>query len=94
MRRQFYVYIMADTRCRMLYVAATSELKKRALEHKVGISPGPTQNYQLSKLLYYEIWDTAEAATARAQQFKRWHREWKLNLIREINPRLGDLPME
>jgi len=30
-------------------------------------------------------------AISREKQLKRWHREWKFNLIRENNPNLLDL---
>lgn len=48
-------------------------------------------NIKADCLIYYEIWDTAEQAIAREKQLKNWHREWKLNLIKELNPDLKDL---
>lgn len=93
MKRQFFVYIMADDNHKMLYIAVASDLNKRVRQHKAGNFSALGFDYELKKLLYYEIWDTAEAASRRAQQLKRWHRQWKLNLIEEINPELEDLPM-
>jgi putative endonuclease len=31
------------------------------------------------------------AALEREKQLKRWHREWKMNLIKEGNPEFKDL---
>jgi putative endonuclease len=92
-QQKFYVYIMATAGHKVLYIDVTSDLVQRVAQHKTGTFGGFTQNYSLHTLLYYEIWDSSEAATQRAQQLKRWHRQWKLNLIRELNPTLEDLPM-
>ena len=30
-------------------------------------------------------------AIAREKQMKKWNREWKMNLIRQLNPNLNDI---
>ena len=30
----------------------------------------------------------------REKQLKRWHRDWKINLIKEINPEFKDLSLD
>jgi putative endonuclease len=42
-------------------------------------------------LLYFEEIQSIQLAIAREKQLKRWHREWKINLIKTINPELKDL---
>jgi putative endonuclease len=42
-------------------------------------------------LLYYEEGQSIEDAIAREKQLRRWHREWKWNLIKSMNPELDDL---
>lgn len=88
--RNFYVYILTNYHDTVLYIGVTSDLTTRLDNHKATTN-GFSNRYKLSKLIYYEIWDTAEAAIAREKQLKRWHREWKFNLIKELNPNLQDL---
>ncbi len=55
---------------------------------------GFTKQYNIKKLLHYELCDTAEQAIAREKQLKNWHRDWKFNLIRSSNPTMRDLYLE
>ena len=87
---QYYVYILANERP-TIYIGITNDLLTRAYEHKSGEIEGFTEKYKLHKLVYYEITNSVEAAIAREKQLKNWHREWKLNLIRQSNPELRDL---
>jgi len=34
------------------------------------------------------------AAIEREKQLKRWHRDWKVNLIKSVNPEMHDLSEE
>ena len=77
-----------------LYIGVTSDLKRRVYEHKKGLIRGFTKKYKLNKLLYYEVFDTTKTAFKREKQLKNWHREWKLNLIKSINPTFKDLDPE
>ena len=45
-------------------------------------------------LVYYETVDSIESAIKREKQLKNWHREWKINLIKEKNPDFRDLPLD
>ena len=42
-------------------------------------------------LVYYEIHATMPDAILREKQMKRWNREWKINLIQQMNPQWRDL---
>jgi len=42
-------------------------------------------------LVYYELTESIETALNREKQLKRWHRQWKINLIKEFNPEFKDL---
>jgi putative endonuclease len=37
------------------------------------------------------MFEDMEHAIAREKQLKRWHRQWKINLIESENPRWDDL---
>ena len=52
---------------------------------------GFTKKYNLTKLVYYEIFTDIQEAIKREKQLKHWNRAWKLTLIRQMNPRFEDL---
>jgi len=74
-----------------IYIGVTDDLSRRLYEHKKHLVEGFTAKYNVTKLVYYEITNDVNSAIAREKQLKNWHREWKLNLIREKNPYLKDL---
>ena len=87
----FYAYIMASKRNGTLYVGSTSDLIKRVWEHKNKLTPGFTAKYNVHILVYYETHETYVEAARREKRFKNWCRQWKLNLIENLNPEWGDL---
>lgn len=89
--KSFYTYIMASGRNGTLYVGSTSDLIKRAWEHKNKVIPGFTARYNVHILVYYEVHETYVEAARREKRFKNWGRQWKLNLIEELNPEWRDL---
>ena len=76
------------------YIGVTSNLQKRIWEHKNKVVEGFTKKYNINKLVYYEITDSIESAIIREKQLKNWHREWKLNLIKDNNPEFKDLSLD
>ena len=89
--RLFYVYIMASGRNGTLYVGSTSDLIKRAWEHKNKVIPGFTARYNVHILVYYEVHETYVEAARREKRYKNWCRQWKLNLIEALNAEWRDL---
>ena len=53
--------------------------------------PGFTQKHGLTKLVYYEAFDTREAAKQRERRLKSWLRRWKIEAIDRTNPHWRDL---
>jgi len=86
-----YVYILASKRNGTLYIGVTSNLSKRITEHKNDLVPGFTQKYKVHRLVYYETHDNINQASTREKQMKKWKRQWKINLIEDINPEWNDL---
>ncbi len=76
------------------YIGVTGNLQKRVWEHKNKAAKGFTKKYNVDRLVYYELTDSVETALNREKQLKRWHRDWKINLIREMNPEFKDLSMD
>lgn len=85
------VYMMASKRKGTLYTGVTSDLPRRAYEHREGLAPGFTRTYACKMLVWYEAHDTALAAIQREKTIKHYVRQWKLNLIEELNPNWDDL---
>ena len=88
------VYIMTNYSEKSLYIGVTSNLQKRVWEHKNKVVEGFTEKYNVNKLVYYELTDSIESAINREKQLKRWHRQWKINLIKEMNPDFKDLSLD
>ena len=75
------------------YIGVTGNLQKRVWEHKNKVVDGFTKKYNVDRLVYYELTDSVDAALNREKQLKRWHRECKINLIKEMNPEFKDLSL-
>ncbi len=90
--KSFCVYIMASQRNGTLYVGSTSDLIKRVWEHKTKAIPTSfTAQYNVHMLVYYELHESYVEAARREHRFKNWCRQWKLNLIENLNPKWSDL---
>ncbi len=73
------------------YIGVTADLAKRVIQHKSGKGSEFTGTNKLTDLLYYERIGDIEQAIKREKQLKRWHRGWKINLIKSVNPEMKDL---
>ncbi|MDM7947914.1 MAG: GIY-YIG nuclease family protein [Oceanibaculum nanhaiense] len=87
----FFVYILASGERGTLYIGVTNDIARRVHEHKAGAADGFTKRHGVSRLVYYELFDTAVDAIQREKALKRWRRDWKLNLIDHTNPDWRDL---
>ncbi len=74
-----------------LYIGITSNLHKRAFEHKFHRIEGFTDQYDVERLLYCELSDDVHKAIAREKQLKGWRRSKKVALIASVNPHWLDL---
>ncbi len=91
MLKNGYVYTMSNKNKTTFYIGVTSNLSKRVSEHKNGTGSLFTKKYNLVELVYFELIPDIEKAIEREKQLKRWHRDWKINLIKTINPEMQDL---
>jgi putative endonuclease len=66
-------------------------LQKRIYEHKNKLVKGFTSKYNITKLVYYEIFDNIEEAICREKQIKSGSRKKKMELIKNTNPDFVDL---
>jgi putative endonuclease len=86
-----YTYILTNKYRTTFYIGVTANLSKRLYEHIEGSGSIFTNKYNIKDLIYYEEFTDINEAIAREKQLKNWHKEWKLNLIRESNPTLKTL---
>jgi len=93
MRRdyRFCVYMMQSSSRRALYIGMTNNLHRRVFEHKMHRMEGFTDDYNATRLVYWESFDDVHKAIAREKQLKNWRREKKLWLIARFNPGWKDL---
>ena len=85
------VYIMASKRNGTLYVGVTSDLVRRAHEHRTGAVPGFTSRYGCKLLVWYERYEDMGNAIQREKQIKAGPRRKKLALIEAANSGWRDL---
>ena len=91
MPKQPAVYILASKRNGTIYIGVTSDLKKRAWEHKNDQVDGFSKKYAVHHLVYYELHENMVSAITREKQMKKWNRAWKLELIEKQNLDWKDL---
>ena len=89
--RQPCAYILASGQYGTLYIGVTSNLLARLYQHRSGAVPGFTSRYGVFRLVRFEMFEDMPTAIAREKQLKRWHRDWKINLIEQDNPQWIDL---
>ena len=94
MQKQYYVYIMTNVNRSVLYVGITNNLGRRTYEHKEKVNKGFTLRYNLTMLVYYEVYDDVHAAINREKQLKSGSRQKKPDLINSFNPEWRDLSEE
>ena len=92
--RKGFVYIMSNKNRTTFYIGVTNAIKRRVLEHKTGKGSAFCKKYNLVDLVYYEIIEGLDECIQREKQLKNWHRDWKINLIKEDNPEMVDLAVD
>ncbi|HEY0899248.1 MAG TPA: GIY-YIG nuclease family protein [Sphingobacteriaceae bacterium] len=86
-----YVYIVSNQYRTVLYIGVTSDIRQRIYEHKEGKGSKFTSKYKCHDLIYYEWIPDISFAIEREKQLKNWHRDWKFNLVKSVNPKMIDL---
>lgn len=87
----YYVYILTNKVNTVLYIGVTNNIQRRTFEHRSDLIAGFTRKYRLHKLVYFEEYADILDALEREKRLKRWHRDWKFNLIRSKNPSLDEI---
>ncbi|MCS3684304.1 GIY-YIG nuclease family protein [Salinibacter ruber] len=90
MSKEGFVYILASKPNGTLYVGVTNDIVRRVHQHRNGEGSDFVEKYDVTRLVHLEPFEDIEAAIRREKQLKAWKRDWKLDLIREHNPKWRD----
>ena len=91
MSRKYYTYILTHDRDHIFYVGVTNSIERRMSEHKAATYATHVGHYNIKKLVYFEEHSDIRIAIRREKTIKKWKREWKINIITEMNPEWLDL---
>ncbi|MFH1890749.1 MAG: GIY-YIG nuclease family protein [Candidatus Kuenenbacteria bacterium] len=89
--KEFFVYIITNTRDTVFYTGITNDIERRMWEHKNKIIKGFTSKYNIEKLVYLEKHCSSQEAIGREKYIKKLSRKNKLKLIQKNNPDFKDL---
>jgi len=87
----YYVYILASRKDGATYVGVTNDLVRRIYEHRTKAVPGFTAKYNITRLVWFEMYDDPIFAISREKELKKWKQIWKTKLIEATNPQWDDL---
>jgi putative endonuclease len=91
MNRQPAVYLLTNRPDGTLYTGVTSDLPGRIWQHKHKAAKGFSAKYNLTRLVYFELFEDMYHAIAREKQIKAGSRKSKVRLIEKANPGWRDL---
>lgn len=87
----YYVYMLASKKNGVLYIGITNDLVRRVYEHKTSAVKSFTARYNVSLLVWFEVYDDPVTAISREKELKKWRRDWKVALIEANNSEWHDL---
>jgi putative endonuclease len=87
----YYVYILASRKDGATYIGVTNDLVRRIYEHRTKAVPGFSSRYNITRLVWFEIYDDPISAISREKELKKWKRAWNVQLIEAQNPEWNDL---
>ncbi len=94
MKKQPAVYLLTNKPDGTLYTGVTSDLPRRMWQHRNKTMKGFSARYNLSRLVYFELFEDMYEAISREKQIKAGSRKAKIKLIERDNPEWRDLYTE
>ncbi len=87
----YYVYILASRKDGAIYIGVTNDIVRRVYGHRTKVIQGFTSRYNITRLVWFEIYEDPISAISREKELKKWRRAWKVQLIEAENPKWDDL---
>ena len=94
MKRQPAIYLLTNKPDGTLYTGVTSDLSRRMWQHRNKATKGFSARYNLTRLVYFELFEDMYEAISREKQIKAGSRKAKIELIERVNPEWRDLYTE
>lgn len=91
MDKIYYIYIITNQTNKVLYIGITNNLFRRIYEHKEEIFEDFSKTYKCKKLVWYDKTTDVREEIKKEKQMKKWKREFKENVIHQMNPDWKDL---
>jgi putative endonuclease len=85
------VYILASKRNGTLYTGVTSDIARRAWQHRSNAVDGFVRDHGVHRLVFVEFTRPWPMRSSAKNASKKWRRAWKLELIERHNPQWRDL---
>ena len=87
----YYVYILASRTDGATDIGVTNDIVRRIYEHRTKAVPSFTSRYNITRLVWFEVYDVPISAITREKELRKWKRTWKTQLIEAQNPQWNDL---
>jgi putative endonuclease len=92
MLKRYFVYILTNYNNTVFYTGITNNWQRRIWEHKQGFTINSfCKRYRLYKLVWIQEFNKPDEAINAEKKIKDMRREKKLELIKQLNPKLQDL---
>ena len=91
MEKKSYIYILTNYEQTTLYIGVTNNLVNSVFTHREKLNKSFSSKYNLTKLVYYEMFSDIGDAITREKQLKAGSRKKKIELINGFNPNWDDL---
>jgi putative endonuclease len=85
------VYLVTSRKYGTLYIGVTSDLARRAYEHREGLIDGFSKRHGCKRLVWWRTFELMTVAIQTEKTMKDWPRDWKTNPIERDNPNWDDL---
>ena len=66
----YFVYIIASRKDGAIYIGVSNDIVRRIYEHRNKVVPGFASKYNITRLVWFEMYDDPIAAISREKELK------------------------